>query len=105
MKGGNMVNKVIIGAAQMGPSSYKQGKVDKHANVQRILALMEKAIKEKVKIVCFVECCLTDFFAMRNNRDYDYCFDQIPNELTEDVFTLTKSIPSRSFSLMASLMG
>ena len=93
MKGENMVNKVIVGAAQMGPSSYKQGEVDKRTNVQRILALMEKAIKEKVKIVCFVECCLTDFFAMRNNRDYDYCFDQIPNELTEDVFTLTKEHP------------
>jgi len=88
-----MANKVIVAAAQMGPSSYKQGAVDKHANVQRILALMEEAIKEKVKIIGFVELCLTDFFPVRNNRNYDRSYDQLPNGLTKDIFTLTKEHP------------
>lgn len=39
------------------------------------------------------EHLLADFFAMRNNRDYDRYYDQIPNELTKDIFTLTKEHP------------
>ena len=85
-----MSNSIIIGAAQMGSSSYKQGEIDKEANVQRILTLLEKAIKGKVKIVCFVELCLTNFFPVLNNRDYDCYYDQLPNELTKDIFALTK---------------
>lgn len=85
-----MNSKIIIGAAQMGPSSYKQGKIDKKANVQRVLALLEKAVKENVKITCIVELCLTDFFPVLNNRNYDCYYDQIPNELTKDIFAFTK---------------
>ena len=40
-----MVNKLIVSAAQTGPSTHKQGKVDKHDNVRRLLNLMEKAVE------------------------------------------------------------
>ena len=48
-----MPNKIVIGAGQMGPSSFIDGKVDKKDNARRILKLLEKGIVEKVKIICF----------------------------------------------------
>ena len=88
-----MSNKVLISAAQMGPSSFSNGQVDKKGNVQRILALLEKAIQEKVKIICFPELSLTHYFAVRMNRNYEGYFDQIPNELTQDIFSLSRESP------------
>jgi predicted amidohydrolase len=85
-----MSNKVSICAAQMGPSSFSNGQVDKKANVQRILSLLEKAIQEKVKIICFPELSLTNYFAVRMNRNYEGFFDQIPNDLTKDIFSLSR---------------
>ena len=85
-----MANKVIISAAQMGPSSYNNEEVDKKENVLRILALLEKAIDEKVRIICFPELSLTNYFALHSDRNFEYYFDQIPNELTEDIFKLSK---------------
>jgi predicted amidohydrolase len=88
-----MSNKILICAAQMGPSSFSNGQVDKKGNVQRILALLEKAIQEKVKVICFPELSLTNYFAVRMNRNYESYFDQIPNELTRDIFSLTREKP------------
>ena len=88
-----MSKKVIIGAGQMGPSDLSNGKVDKKGNVLRVLALLEKAIKEKVKIICFPELCLTSYFAVRTEWDYEHYFDQIPNDLTKDIFTITREHP------------
>ena len=48
---------------------------------------------EDLEVTLPHEHLLTDFFAMRNNRDYDRYYDQLPNELTKDVFTLTKEHP------------
>jgi len=88
-----MPNKVVISAAQMGPSSFINGEVDKKGNVHRILALLEKAIQEKVKIVCYPELSLTHYFAVRLERNFERYFDQIPNDLTKDIFALTREYP------------
>lgn len=88
-----MPNKVVISAAQMGPSSFINGEVDKKGNVHRILALLEKAVKEKVKIVCYPELSLTHYFAVRLDRNFERYFDQIPNDLTKDIFALTREYP------------
>lgn len=88
-----MTQKIVISAAQMGPSSFINGKVDKKENVSRILALLEKGIIENVKIICFPELSLTDYFAIRTDRNFEGYFDQIPNELTKDFFILTQKYP------------
>ena len=85
-----MIDRVVIGAAQMGPSSFTDGKVNKKENVHRIIALLEKGIRENVKIVCFPELALTDYFPVRMDMNFEQYFDQIPNNLTKDIFTLTK---------------
>jgi len=85
-----MPNLARISAAQMGPSSFINGRVDKKGNVQRILALLEKAIQDKVNIICFPELSLTDYFAVRMDRNYEGYFDQIPNDLTKDIFALSR---------------
>jgi predicted amidohydrolase len=83
-----MSEKILISAAQMGPSSFSNGQVDKKGNVQRILALLEKAIQDRVKIICFPELSLTNYFAVRMNRNYEGYFDNLPNGLTQDIFSL-----------------
>jgi beta-ureidopropionase len=88
-----MPKQIRIGAAQMGPSSLINDRADKKGNVRRILELLEKGIKEKVRIICFPELCLTDYFAARLDRDYEEYFDQIPNDLTRNIFELTKEHP------------
>ena len=84
------MSKVIVSAAQMGPCSFKSDEVDKKGNVARIVSLLEAAIKDKVKIVCFPELSLTNYFAVRSDRDYQKFFDQLPNDLTKDIFALSK---------------
>ena len=83
----------MIGAAQMGPSSFRDGRVDKKENVHRILKLLKKGIREDVKIICFPELSLTDYFAFRMERNFEHYFDHIPNSLTKDIFNLTKEHP------------
>lgn len=82
--------KVIIGAAQMGPSSFRNGEVDKKENVRHIVALIEKAVREKVKIICFPELSLTSYFPVYSDRNFERYFDQIPNELTKRIFSLSE---------------
>ena len=89
-----MPDTIVIGAAQLGPSSFMDDRVDKNKNVRRILALLEKALIEKVKIICFPELALTDYFAGRMEKSsFEYYFDQIPNDLTQEVFAFTKENP------------
>jgi len=99
-----MIDRVVIGAAQMGPSSFTDGKVNKKENVHRIIALLEKGIRENVKIVCFPELALTDYFPVRMDMNFEQYFDQIPNNLTKDIFTLTRNIQYLSSCLMRNLM-
>jgi len=88
-----MPNKIVIGAGQMGPSSFIDGKVDKKDNVRRILKLLEKGILEKVKIICFPELALTDYFPVCMDANFEYYFDQIPNDLTKDIFAFSQEHP------------
>ena len=85
-----MSNMVRISAAQMGPSTFEASKPNKRENIQRILNLLEKAVREQVKIVCFPELALTDYFPAHMDAAYEYYFDQIPNESTKPIFTLTR---------------
>jgi beta-ureidopropionase len=88
-----MSNRVMIGAAQMGPSSFIGKNVDKKDNVRRILALLEKAIKRNVKIVCLPELALTDYFPVRMDPNFEQYCDQIPNDQTKVIFSFTREHP------------
>jgi predicted amidohydrolase len=88
-----MAHKALIAAGQLGPCSLSNGKIDKRGNVLRILNLLEKAVAEKVQIICFSELALTTYFAARSDWNFDECFDQIPNELTKDIFGITRESP------------
>jgi beta-ureidopropionase len=89
-----VAKKVVIAGAQMGPSSFRNGRTDKTENVRRILRLLEKGAKQKVQIVCFPELCLTDYFAVRMDLNYEEYFDQIPTDLTNDIFSFTGEHPT-----------
>jgi predicted amidohydrolase len=88
-----MSQKIIIAAAQLGPSAFRNGRVDKAENAKRILALLNEAVQKKVKIICFSELAFTPYFPAHWDWDFDQCFDQIPNELTQDIFSLTQQHP------------
>ena len=59
-----MSHTVVIGAAQMGPSSFKDGKSDKEGNVRRILQLLERGLQGRVKNA-------VDFVGSSNNATND----------------------------------
>jgi predicted amidohydrolase len=88
-----MSHKIVIAAAQLGPSSVRNGQIDKSQNALRVRALLEEAITKEVKIICFSELAVTPYFPARWDWDYDLCFDQIPNDLTQDIFRLTQQHP------------
>lgn len=81
-----MSNKAIISAGQMAGASR-----DKKENVLRILDLMKEAEKQGVDVVCFGELSLSPYFAIEPNREYlDIYFDNIPNDLTKEIFRFTE---------------
>lgn len=92
-RGNKMSNRIVIGIGQMGPSSFKGGKPDKEENVRRILKLAEKGLQREVKIICFPELALTDYFPARMDPQFEDYFDQIPNEVTKDIFLFTQEHP------------
>lgn len=64
---------------------------DKKENVLRILDLMKEAEKQGVDVVCFGELSLSPYFAIEPNREYlDIYFDNIPNDLTKEIFRFTE---------------
>jgi beta-ureidopropionase len=85
-----MGGKVIVSAGQMGPSSYGRNGVEKEGNVNRIVCLIEEAIRRKSRLICFPELCLTDYFAVTATREYEQYFESVPNELTRRIFDLSR---------------
>lgn len=79
------MKKIIVSAAQMGPSSNT-----KEDNVERIITLVSDAVKVNSHIVCFPELCLTPYFAPINDYDFTKHFDMLPNDITKRLFKFLK---------------
>lgn len=82
-----MSRKAIVCAGQMSTAS-----TDKKENVLRILELMKEAEKNDCDVMCFGELAMSPYFAIEPNRDHlDTYFDNIPNDLTKDIFDFTRT--------------
>jgi predicted amidohydrolase len=67
-----MARFVKVAAAQMGPVNEGTSRAEV---VERMLALMDEAIREGVEIVAYPELCLTPYFPKRIRDDYDQFFE------------------------------
>ena len=94
-----MSNTVVVSAAQMGPCSFKNDEVDKKGNVARIVALLEAAIKDKVKIICFPELSLTNYFAVRSDRDYQKFVDLADSTFRENQYAVARGWYNRALAV------
>lgn len=72
-----MEERLILAAAQMGPASST-----KEDNVQRALSLLKQAQEKGARIVGLPELCLTEFFPVKNLREFEIFFNQIPDPIT-----------------------
>jgi beta-ureidopropionase len=80
-----MGRKVTICAAQMAPNSEQ-----KEINITRIISMIHQAGEKGVQIIAFPECALTPFFTLKNHKDFDQYFDELPNEETKEIFETAK---------------
>lgn len=79
-----MSRSVKVAAAQMGPISEAMSRAEV---VERMLALMDQAIKEDVEIVAYPELCLTPYFPKRIRDDYDQFFEtEMPSKEVMPLF-------------------
>lgn len=68
-----MPRYVKVAAAQMGPNNED---MRRDQIVERMLALMDKAIAEGVEILAYPEMALSTYFPKRIRDDYEQFFDQ-----------------------------
>lgn len=61
-----------VAAAQMGP--INEGTTREEV-VERMLALLEQAVREDVELLAYPELCLTPYFPKRIRDDYDQFFE------------------------------
>ena len=70
-----------IGAAQMGPT---QDGTPREAIVERMLALLEAAARDGVKLIVYPEMALATYFPKRIRQDYDQFFEtEVPPKALE----------------------
>src|SRR4030095_17184176 len=63
---------VKVAAAQMGPNNEGTSREE---IVERMLALIEQAVREDVEIIAYPEMSLTTYFPKRIRDDYDQFFE------------------------------
>ncbi len=63
---------VKVAAAQMGPNNEGTSREE---IVERMLALMEQAVRESVELIAYPEMALTTYFPKRVRDDYDQFFE------------------------------
>ena len=63
---------VKVAAAQMGPNNEGTSREE---IVERMLALMEQAVREDVELIAYPEMALTTYFPKRIRDDYDQFFE------------------------------
>ena len=79
-----MARFVKVAAAQLG--AIPEG-TTREQMVERMLALMEQAIAERVEIIAFPELALTPYFPKRIRDDFDQFFeDELPSAATKPLF-------------------
>jgi N-carbamoyl-D-amino-acid hydrolase len=66
-----MARYIKIAAAQMGPNNED---MRRDQIIERMLALMDQAIAERVEILAYPEMALTTYFPKRIRNDYDQFF-------------------------------
>jgi len=72
---------VKVAAAQMGPNNEGTSREE---IVERMLALMEQAVREDVEIIAYPEMALTTYFPKRIRDDYDQFFEtEVPPKSLE----------------------
>jgi len=67
-----MPRYIKVAAAQMGPN---QDGTPREAIVERMLGLLEQAIREGVEVIAYPEMALTTYFPKRIRADYDQFFE------------------------------
>ena len=67
-----MVRVLKVAAAQMGPN---QDGTPREAIVERMLALLESAVRDGVELIAYPEMALTTYFPKRIRSDYDQFFE------------------------------
>jgi N-carbamoyl-D-amino-acid hydrolase len=76
-----MARWVKVAAAQMGPINEGTGRDEV---VERMLALLEQAIAERVEIIAYPEMALTTYFPKRIRDDYEQFFEnEVPPKALE----------------------
>jgi predicted amidohydrolase len=68
-----MPRQLKVAAAQMGPN---QEGTPREAIVERMLALLEQAIREDVELIAYPEMALTPYFPKRIRLDFDQFFER-----------------------------
>ena len=76
-----MARWVKVAAAQMGPINEGTGRDEV---VERMLALLEQAIAERVELIAYPEMALTTYFPKRIRDDYEQFFEnEVPPKALE----------------------
>jgi N-carbamoyl-D-amino-acid hydrolase len=76
-----MARELKIAAAQMGPINEGTGRDEV---VDRMLALLEQAIGERVDLIAYPEMALTPYFPKRIRDDYEHFFEaEVPPKALE----------------------
>lgn len=81
-----MSRPITVAAAQLGPN---QETASREEIADRLLALLERAVGERVQLVVFPELALTTYFPklVRDRGEYDAFYDsELPNAETEQLF-------------------
>src|SRR5262249_34458745 len=80
--GGTAMPRYIkVAAAQMGPN---QDGTPREAIVERMLGLLEQAIRDDVEIIVYPEMALTTYFPKRIRTDFDQFFEtEVPPKALE----------------------
>jgi N-carbamoyl-D-amino-acid hydrolase len=80
---------VRVAAAQMGPNS--EG-MPEHQIIERMLALMDQAIAERVEIIAYPEMALSTYFPKRIRDDYDQFFvKEIPPKALSELLARARA--------------
>jgi N-carbamoyl-D-amino-acid hydrolase len=76
-----MARELKVAAAQMGPINEGTGRDEV---VERMLALLEQAIAERVELIAYPEMALTPYFPKRIRDDYEHFFEtEVPPKALE----------------------
>jgi len=79
-----MPRHVRVAAAQLGPINEGTSRAEV---VERLLALMDEAIRADVEILAYPELCLTPYFPKRIRDDYDQFFEtEMPSKVLVPLF-------------------